>query len=291
MPSREVTPPLRQRRARIDFSTQPVYWNGGDAFRTRFLDALSVNFPEGERFFIDSVRAFETVVTDPALREDIRVFVRQEAEHGLVHDRFNETMRAQGVNVDRILKTLRGDARGAKQLFSAEMQLALTAAAEHMTATLAEGLLELTPEMIEGATPEMRALFLWHSVEEIEHKCVAFDVLEKTGAGYAERVFAMVAVTAYLHLRVGILMKHMLTVDGVLHQPGIVALGLLRMYGPRGYLTKLVPRYLAWFRPGFHPRQAEVPEAVHTWARAYEAVRDPLRATADAFSPLTQEAA
>ena len=31
-------------------------WNGGDAFRTAFFNALSMSFPAGEQFFIDAVR-------------------------------------------------------------------------------------------------------------------------------------------------------------------------------------------------------------------------------------------
>ena len=32
------------------------HWNGGDAFRTAYFNALSMSFPVGEQFFIDSVR-------------------------------------------------------------------------------------------------------------------------------------------------------------------------------------------------------------------------------------------
>ena len=45
------------RRLLIDLET-PVrhHWCGGDAFRTAFFNALSMSFPVGEQFFIDSVR-------------------------------------------------------------------------------------------------------------------------------------------------------------------------------------------------------------------------------------------
>lgn len=273
--------PLRPRRARFAFDDEPVHWNGGDPFLTRFLDALSVNFPDGERFFIDSVRAFEHAIDDEALREDIRRFVRQEAQHGAAHERFNAALAGQGVNVPRIIKTIRADARGAQKLFSPTMQLAITAAAEHLTATLAEGFFELSPEMIAHASPSMRALYLWHAVEEIEHKTVAFDVLARaTDAGYATRAIAMIAVAAYLHLRVGAIMRHMLEVDGLGAHPSLVARGLLRMYGPRGYLMKMTPRFLAWFRPGFHPARVPVPPEVEAWSEAYEATAD-ARAASD----------
>ncbi|MGB3622442.1 MAG: metal-dependent hydrolase, partial [Ketobacter sp.] len=78
--------PIKPRKVTFDVSTVPRHWNGGDPVLTRFFDALSVHFPEGERFFIQSVRNFQDRVKEPGLREDIRHFIRQEGQHGIVHD-------------------------------------------------------------------------------------------------------------------------------------------------------------------------------------------------------------
>ena len=59
--------------------------------------------------------------------------------------------------------------------FSPERQLAKTCALEHFTAMLAELMLE-EPEFLEGMDQRMLPLWLWHAVEESEHKAVAFDV-------------------------------------------------------------------------------------------------------------------
>ena len=46
------------RRLLIDLETPfPGRWNGGDAFRSAFFNALSMSFPAGEQYFIDAVRA------------------------------------------------------------------------------------------------------------------------------------------------------------------------------------------------------------------------------------------
>ncbi|MBM1145990.1 metal-dependent hydrolase, partial [Alcanivorax sp. ZXX171] len=92
---------IQPRKVDFDVSSVPRHWNGGDPVLTRFFDALSVHFPEGERFFIQSVRHFQDQVTDQRLREDIRHFIRQEGQHGIVHDRFNDVMEAQGIDVDQ----------------------------------------------------------------------------------------------------------------------------------------------------------------------------------------------
>ncbi|HEX6243876.1 MAG TPA: metal-dependent hydrolase [Polyangiales bacterium] len=277
--------PPRHRRAHFDFSRVPTHWNGGDAFTSRFLDALSINFPEGERFFIESVLAFEEAVDDPALRDEMRLFARQEGQHGAAHTLYNKLLRGQNVKVERILAELAAHKRVTQRDLSPKLQLALTAAAEHLTATLAEGLLGENALVDANCDPEMRALYLWHAVEEVEHKAVAFDVYQRyAGGDYWLRVRAMLMITAYLHLRVAAIMRHMFEVDGVRGKRGLVRQGLWRMYGPRGYLTKLLPRYLAWFKPSFHPWQTGIPEEVKTWISEYEKDQDPRRATEAVFA-------
>jgi predicted metal-dependent hydrolase len=45
-------------RTKLDFHLDqaPRFWFGGDPFRTRMFDALSLTFPDGERYFIEYVR-------------------------------------------------------------------------------------------------------------------------------------------------------------------------------------------------------------------------------------------
>ncbi|MDB4986813.1 MAG: metal-dependent hydrolase [Myxococcaceae bacterium] len=287
-----TTTTIRHRRAKFEFPEVPVHWNGGDVFTTRFLDALSINFPVGERFFMDSVRAFESAVTDPTLREQITQFVRQEAQHGAAHANYNERMNAQGINVGSIVRSLTRQQKSTQRRMSPKKQLALTAAAEHVTAMLAEGLLGSAPMLDQRTDPTMRALFLWHAVEEVEHKAVAFDVYQTAAKGdYFTRVSAMVAFTLYLHVRIAAIMSHMLVVDGVPNRRAVVARGLWRMYGPRGYLTRLLPSYLAWFKPGFHPWQSGMPAPVAAWIAEYEQHQDPVRAMEAVFADRQQTAA
>lgn len=63
---------------------------------------MSTIFPEGERFFISCVRNFRDQVTDPVLQHEIRDFIRQEGQHGIIHTQFNERLKAQGIDVDMV---------------------------------------------------------------------------------------------------------------------------------------------------------------------------------------------
>ena len=69
-------------RTQLDFKLDeiPRYWFGGDPFMTRMFDALSLTFPDGERYFIQSVRLFRDQIQDPELQQRVADFIRQEAE-------------------------------------------------------------------------------------------------------------------------------------------------------------------------------------------------------------------
>jgi len=84
---------LTVRRLLVDLETPvPRHWNGGDAFRTAFFNALSFSFPAGEQFFIDSMRrALSDAPAELQARfdDEVRGFIGQEATHRRIHQRFN----------------------------------------------------------------------------------------------------------------------------------------------------------------------------------------------------------
>jgi predicted metal-dependent hydrolase len=81
-------------RRDVDFGLDPAAvprdWADGCPYATTMLAALSLLFPEGERFFVDSVKQLRHRVEDPALREAIVGFIGQEAMHGREHRVLND---------------------------------------------------------------------------------------------------------------------------------------------------------------------------------------------------------
>lgn len=180
----------------VDFSKVPRHWLYGNATATAIANGVNMLFPWGERFFVRSVNHFIDRVEDPDLRAQIKGFFQQEGRHAKAHDEFNAILRAQGYEVDKFLADYKRVSQWIEDHTSPELHLAVTAAAEHFTAIMAEG--AFTRGVLDEAAPEMRMLLAWHAAEEIEHKSVAFDVLQVVDPSYRLRVLGLVVATALL---------------------------------------------------------------------------------------------
>jgi predicted metal-dependent hydrolase len=271
-------------REKLDFGLDgdiPRYWFGGDPFKSRFFDAMSTIFPEGERYFISCVRDFRDQVTDPALLRDIKDFMRQEGQHGIVHTQYNNRLKAQGIDVDMLegrLKHLLFNVL--RKHLPANVTLADTAASEHMTAIMAHGFFE-RKEVLAKADPRMRAMYAWHAMEEIEHKAVAFDVMQKIAkVGYLRRVVAMAVVTIAFNIHALLITRYMLKVDGFTRWQRVkmFAKGLAWIFGPGGLYMPILGHYLQYYKPGFHPWQMGQMHSYQLWLDTLNRTGNPILA-------------
>lgn len=260
-----TTIPRRHVDLALDPARVPRDWADGDPFVTTFLDALSLLFPEGERFFVDSVKLHRAYVTDPELRAAVAGFIGQEAMHGKEHRAFNELLVAHGYEVaPKVEARLRRLLELGRRILPARSQLAVTCALEHFTAILAEGLLR-SERMRAEMDASVRPLWLWHALEESEHKAVAYDVYRAAGGGYVRRAAIMIVTTAIFFAVLGLVHARLLATRGVLLRPWRWARGLWRMWIAPGHFARLVPAYLAYFRPGFHPDDRDTELLLAAW--------------------------
>jgi predicted metal-dependent hydrolase len=198
----------------------------------------------------------------------------------MVHNQFNNRLKAQGVEVDKIEEGTRRILSRIRSILPRSFTLAQTAAAEHMTAIMAHSFFHRR-EVMEHADPRIRAMYAWHAVEEIEHKAVAFDVLQKVAkAGYFTRIIMMLYVSMMFPLHTFLIMNHMLKVDGFgfLRRTGIWLKGLWWLYRPGGLYLPVVPHYLAYYRPGYHPWSEGRMSSYERWVEVFGQTHDPIAA-------------
>jgi uncharacterized protein len=241
------------RKMSFDFDGVPRHWFDDSAFVTHVANGLNLVFPAGERFFIRSVKHFLDRIDDPELADRVRGFFGQEGRHGFEHERAFEMLERQGYEVRRYLAWYERWAFGwLEPRVPPNLRLSVTVALEHFTATLAER--GLTTDLLDLAHPTMRDLLRWHAAEEIEHKSVAFDVLQRVDPRYGVRVTGLVIAT------VGLLFFWRAGTRMLIAQEPVAVRRRLRSERKAarrrghddGFLARAIASYL---RPGFHPDQ------------------------------------
>lgn len=241
-------------------------WFDNHAFKTAWFNAMSITFPLGEKFFIDSVRHFAGQITDPKLTEDIRGFCGQEGFHRREHQRYNEALcRLRGYNLQVMEGRLERNIQRSYKFMSPLQRLALTAAIEHITAIMAESALSLDDPMLGSADPAMQALWRWHAAEEMEHKAVAFDAYRAVGGTEKMRRRAMRQATFFLALDIGVGLVHMLRKDKQLWNWRLWREGWQFLFFKGGILRRVGPAYREYYREGFHPWDRDTRALLQSW--------------------------
>ncbi len=273
-------------RERLDFDlgnrSIPKYWFDGDPFKTRMFDAMSVIFPPGERFFMTCVRDFRDRIQDKQLLDDIKSFNRQEAQHTMVHNQYNDRLREQGMDVDGLIKSLEWllfDFMRKRR--SREWTLAQTAALEHFTA-IGAFMIFGRKDVFDKADPRLRALYTWHALEEVEHKGVAYDVMQQYAkVGYVRRTLTLIEMSVMFPATIGYFMHKMLKADGF----GFWARLKMNLKGwwwllkPGGLLMPLIGPYLRYYKPGYHPWDEGEVRGYQLWLEVFQRTGSPVTAS------------
>ena len=263
IPERDV----RTRRIAFDYpeSDLPKYFAEGDLVVSHMLSMLSSFFPEGEDFFVRAVRHYRDQIEDPQLKKQVSAFIGQEAIHGREHRRFNERLQHHGYPtafVDRRTKV--GLDRLARRA-PASVQLAVTAALEHYTATIAEVLLSDERAQALSSIPEVRHIFLWHAVEESEHKAVSFDLYQEVCGDNRLRIHTMrVTTVIFLGSLLGSTILSLLKDPNGRHPRRLWA--SVRRLRENPFFTREVWRRLNDYnRTDFHPDDHDATELLERW--------------------------
>ncbi len=263
-PARTV--PTRRMSFEESMRELPRHFAGdGDLISGHLIAALSSVFPDGEDYFVRSVRHFRDQVTDPALKRQVSGFIGQEAVHGREHRVFNDRLAELGYPTKHYETFTKVALRFRERILSAKSNLAATAALEHFTATLAELVLSSEEVRTEMGADAVRDLFVWHALEESEHKAVAFDVYRAVGGGERLRVWTMnffrFGFVAGMAAAVGI---------SLLGDPATYRPGTLRRSWRKVRRSPIMGRAV-WIqlrdynRPDFHPDDSDTTELVEAW--------------------------
>lgn len=272
-----------QVRKQLDFqlsSNMPRFWFGDDPIKTRLIDAVVVTFPIGERYFIRSIKQFRNQISSHELQMKVDGFIQQEAQHALAHDLMNHHLRQQDIPIDDMLQQLQQNSDAMSRYLSPAYNLSITAATEHLTALMVDCLFGYK-ETMATASPHVRAMLAWHAIEEMEHRDVAFDVMQQVAkVSYSVRVLALLQVSLMLMFFTIQRTQMMLRADGFNRKQRVKLLlqGWKVAFGQNGILTPMKKPYLAWFKPKFHPSHHPVISQYQVWLDTLDRTGDPIQA-------------
>jgi predicted metal-dependent hydrolase len=257
------------RALQIDFSQGfDRRWFGGDAFRSAYFNAMSMTFPLGEQSFIDSIKGVDYLIDEriegeserAELRAKLTDFSAQEATHRHIHSQYNAVLQKQGFE-NAVEKRIEMRLERYSKEHTMNL-LAATCAYEHYTAVLSEVMLK-NPATSEAMPPMMRRLWLWHALEETEHKAVAFDLYKRLGGHERGRIVAYLLSTFFFQIDAFLQTTNNLRRDGALWKPSTLW-GALTFYFGRpsrgnGWIWMTARPLLAYFKRDFHPNQLGEP--------------------------------
>ncbi|MDR3418870.1 MAG: metal-dependent hydrolase [Nevskia sp.] len=268
---------LQQRRVQFDWSQTPLEWIPGEPYASHFINEINMLLPAGEFWFCKLYSQALPLIRDDKLRQDVQGFVRQEAMHARAHDAaIAEYLAAHGIETESYTRRVNWLFEGplADHPFGIKVpaplrrqwlvfRLGLVAAIEHQTCVLGKYVLNTKTWDERGADPVMLDLLRWHGAEEVEHRCVAFDLYKHLGGTYPTRYYLMaIAFPAVMGLWAAGA-AHLMQQDPRLAPKRPSALrpwiwlewqrqsrkGLLPS------LPRLMREQLRYFYPGYHPRR------------------------------------
>lgn len=260
--------PIRHMEFRFGEREVKAHFYDDNPLVSMYFLMLSVVVPYGEELVIDTVRHHRDDIRDPELRARMTGLIGQEAMHTRAHEEHNLAFQRQGYPMaewDQHIKTIY--TMLLKDLPN-PMKLSLMAAVEHLTGSLSNHIMA-HPELIIGKMDEsVRDIWLWHMLEENEHKSIAYDVFQAMSGNYLLRVAGFVPACFSVFAVVtggAVLLMH---TDGSLWKPRNLvkhAQGLSALFGLKGVYGGMIGELLDYFRPSFHPDDYDTSELVSYW--------------------------
>ena len=184
------TPIIPIRHMKFDFDPEQVdhrfYMDAELA--SAYFASLSIFLTRGEDLVIDTARYHRDFITDPLLKQRVTSLIGQEAIHSKMHEELNDAYLIRDLPV-KLFRTWAGWAfeYGFERL-PQPMKLSLMAGIEHFTAVLAEYMMNHEEVFFRSQDEKQRAIWMWHMIEESEHKDIAFDVFQELSNNYLLRI-------------------------------------------------------------------------------------------------------
>jgi predicted metal-dependent hydrolase len=170
---------LQVRRPRFDFTDDvPFVWNPQNPAFSFNMNATSLIIIGFEQLIVSAVQEAKPLITDPGVADEATAFLRQEAQHSSSHRKhvaalierypgLQDTLDETLASFDRLTATTPLAYRLA---YIADLEATFTPAFKLM--------LDNEDTLFRPGDDRVASLFLWHFVEEVEHRSSALIIYD-----------------------------------------------------------------------------------------------------------------
>jgi len=236
-------------------------WVPDNPWRSHFYNGVSLTMPYLEPFLCKTMREAMAQVDDEGLRDDMRGFIGQEAQHYQCHRRLNKVLTNK---IPQLVKSEAHIEQSYTRLSTRSLRrrLAYSAGFECMTNGFTNLIVGRRAELFQNAEPHVTSFWIAHMVEETEHKTVAFDVYQYCFGDYWPRAIGVLYGSfGVLHLGLGGMFRALRESGDLFSVRGV--LGLVKEASKT--LGAILPYLLRAMKPDYDPR--DEPEA--RWAQEW----------------------
>jgi hypothetical protein len=151
-------------------------WLAGDAMRSAIFDIMSLGLGAHEVRIMRTFRKIEGQIRDPAVYDSVKALIAQEAQHFQAHEPLNAALTRADPELQRFYERSRRRHLQQSEANSYEEALGYLLVTEFSFGCMGRAFLT-TEQFFDGADPDIAALWIYHSIEELEHTRVSFDVV------------------------------------------------------------------------------------------------------------------
>ena len=255
----------------------PKYWFDNSPFKTHYFNAISILIPAAENVVIHAVKATRPLLTDPVLKAQTAEMVAQENWHSFSHRQYNTWLTRIGLPAPELgawflHKMIKAKNRLDKY-FGPKAWLPAVIYGEHNAAVMMEYFLE-RPKLLAQMHPHFRQAWVWHFIEEIEHKGSSMDMWHDIKHVYNYKRWRLHIGFAYFIIRFNInhykmvaaLLKH----DKQLWKWQTAKDAASFLFGRDGLVVKTFVPLIKFFKPNFHPWDHDTRYLIEQYAKLTE---------------------
>ncbi|WP_179474929.1 metal-dependent hydrolase [Mycolicibacterium vinylchloridicum] len=169
---------LQVRKMRFGFADYPVpfNWNPSDPAFSCATNMLSFLFLAIEKMISATVHEVLPSITDPEVAEEALAFVRQEGQHSMAHRQHAKGLIKAYPALQETLDEIMADYDDMTATKSVKYRLAYIADLEATFTPTFTMMLNHADTLLAPGDDRVASMFLWHFVEEIEHRSSALII-------------------------------------------------------------------------------------------------------------------